>query len=227
MPLTTSPKFFLSEGREFPEGTILKIWHTTESEETLSALFPAAAAEASERLSAVTAPHRRLEILVAHILFRLALPDGAHLAHLPSGRPVAEGADLHVSITHSHGYIALALSPAPIGIDFETWSPRALRISDKFLTAGEKALLGKEGDAGTDAGKEAVRLWAAKEAAFKLWDAADTTVHEDILLQRTRSGALRAFHTKNPVLRADICFPESGEALSGIGAFAVARFPLS
>lgn len=184
-------------------------------------MFPDAAIEAAPRLSSVKASSRRLEILVAHILFRLALPQEAHLRHLPSGQPIAEGVDAHVSISHSHSYVALAVSDRPIGIDLEAWSPRALRIADKFLTPEEMPLLGIERE------RNAVRLWAAKEAAFKLWDESDTTVHEDIRLEQLEGGTLRAFHTKNPRLCADIFFSETESSEDESGAFALAQFPFS
>ena len=75
MPLIVDKRNFLSEY------TSLKIWHTTESEATLSAMFPMAAVDSSQRLADITSSQRRLEILVSYILFQLTFPPEAELLH--------------------------------------------------------------------------------------------------------------------------------------------------
>lgn len=205
MPLLKTPKNFHSEER------ILLLWHATETLQELMEQYPAEADEAKEKLASSASASRRLEILATHILFHKAFGTEASLEHLPSGRPIAKGSKRHMSISHSHGIVALAASQHPIGIDIEKWGPRALRIADKYLSPEEKHLLGDEPE------RAAVSLWCAKEAAFKLWDEPKTTVFEDIRLNEEEEGRIVATHLEAPHLRANIRLLELEEA-----AFAVA-----
>ncbi|MFB7267514.1 4'-phosphopantetheinyl transferase family protein [Streptomyces nojiriensis] len=70
---------------------------------------------------------------------------------------------LHVSISHTAGYVAAALAPEPVGVDLcEFASADAVRrVADHFLSPEELSLIGRERpDAMTGA-------WALKEAAVK------------------------------------------------------------
>lgn len=181
MPLIVDKRNFLSEY------TSLKIWHTTESEATLSAMFPMAAVDSSQRLADITSSQRRLEILVSHILFQLTFPPEAELLHRNSGGPLAWGTPMCMSISHTKGYVALISSPYPVGIDIEMWSPRALKIAHKFLKPQEMRLM----DTDEERERDAVRLWTAKEAVYKCWSE-NITLHEDILLAPGTKSPLEA-----------------------------------
>ncbi|MFI8391062.1 4'-phosphopantetheinyl transferase family protein [Streptomyces sp. NPDC085540] len=76
------------------------------------------------------------------------------------GSPVVT---LHVSISHTTGYVAAALAPEPVGVDLcEIASADAVRrVADHFLSPGERSLIdGERPDAAAGA-------WALKEAAVK------------------------------------------------------------
>ncbi|MFB6576013.1 4'-phosphopantetheinyl transferase family protein [Streptomyces sp. NPDC056402] len=77
-----------------------------------------------------------------------------------AGSPVVA---LHVSISHTTGYVAAALAPEPVGVDLcELASADAVRrVADHFLSPGERSLIdGERADAVAGA-------WALKEAAVK------------------------------------------------------------
>lgn len=79
---------------------------------------------------------------------------------LVGGSPVPA---LHLSISHTPGYVAAALAPQPVGVDLcEFASADAVRrVADHFLSPEELSLIGGErSDAMAGA-------WALKEAAVK------------------------------------------------------------
>ena len=192
MPLIPTSKNFPSKEQK------ILLWHATETLQELMGLYPAEADEAKDRLASSASASRRIEILVTQILFRIAFGKDAALSRLPSGRPVAIGSTMHLSISHTHGLVALAASEHPIGIDVEAWGPRAMRLARKFLSIDEMAMLNDSPES------TAVSLWSAKEAAFKLWDEPGTTLYEDIRLSNDGPTHLIATHTKAPHLKARV-----------------------
>ncbi len=90
-------------------------------------------------------------------------------AHTPSGAPYLEGEGMpQLSISHTEGYVAVALSAhQPIGIDIERLSGQVERVSSRFVSLRERALL-------PESPQEYLvalhLLWSAKEAAYKLLD---------------------------------------------------------
>lgn len=107
------------------------------------------------------APARhRQRVAVDQIVDRLAvtriLPAGSRIARSVSGRPYLSLAPhLHVSITHSGPWAALAVSGRPVGIDIETRSTVPPAVLQLFASATELGIL------------PAVRIWSIKEAALK------------------------------------------------------------
>ncbi len=80
----------------------------------------------------------------------------------PHGKPYLTGSTVHVSISHTADYIAVASHPfSPIGIDMEKPSEKLIRVTSKFLTPPEAA------HAGTVLSR-LVRYWCAKESLYKL-----------------------------------------------------------
>lgn len=74
-----------------------------------------------------------------------------------------DGAEL--SLSHSNGVLAVAVSRAPVGIDVERVSvPSAQRVAQSILNEGELAVFnGMDGDRD----EWLIRTWTAKEAIFK------------------------------------------------------------
>ncbi|MDO5394610.1 MAG: 4'-phosphopantetheinyl transferase superfamily protein [Bacteroidales bacterium] len=94
---------------------------------------------------------------VAEIIRRV-LP-GCTLRHAQSGAPQIDG--MHVSVSHSRHYAAVALSERPVGIDIEESRTAQLeRVATRFLDDEEMAV-------GALSPVELLRAWTAKEAVFK------------------------------------------------------------
>lgn len=131
------------------------------------------------RLQAITAPARRASFLAGHWQARkragqwLGLaPDRIEWAVDAQGRPrlrlAGEALPLHVSLSHSGDWLALALAEVPVGIDLEV--PRRERDWDalaRFVFAPEECR--RMQAATSDAARAGVfhQLWALKEAHAK------------------------------------------------------------
>jgi phosphopantetheinyl transferase len=76
----------------------------------------------------------------------------------------ADGVSLFCSASHSRRFAAAAAAKAPVGIDVETVTDRAVRCSSIFMSETEQRLLHR-----TTLGRPqtAVRIWSAKEAVAK------------------------------------------------------------
>ncbi|MFN4121713.1 MAG: 4'-phosphopantetheinyl transferase superfamily protein [Flavobacteriales bacterium] len=95
---------------------------------------------------------------------------GSHvrIRKLPSGRPVLDGSDKHISISHSSDRFVVQLSScANPGIDTEHFRPQLVRVAPKFLSERERIVCEQN---------DKLRLlclhWSAKEAIYKSADIA-------------------------------------------------------
>lgn len=86
----------------------------------------------------------------------------------PGGKPFfADVPDLHFSLSHTEGEVALAFSRSPVGFDMEKSGRRAnfLAVAKRFFTSDE--VLSIEA-VGASAGARFLDFWTAKEAVLKL-----------------------------------------------------------
>ena len=83
------------------------------------------------------------------------------LAHRANGAPYFENNPyLHLSISHSNGWVALIVDEKPVGIDIQTFSKNIKAGQDYFRNAREAAFAEDE---------TALHLiWGAKEAFYKM-----------------------------------------------------------
>lgn len=141
-----------------------------EGERLVSLLSP----EEKDRYQKIGHEPRRSEYLLGHALLRLQVSQALGLdpKQLPlrweeGRRPVLEGLDHCVSLTHKNGCVAVALAPAPIGIDLEVVeeSRFAAEIVRRFFSEREQeAVLNLEG---AERALRFTQLWSLKEALFK------------------------------------------------------------
>lgn len=163
----------------------LSFWHITETEEALADCLPSGRDLLREAHKISTNANRRKEWLAVRALLFHALGSGVRIAYEPSGRPFLEGSALHVSISHSHDFAAVALSPRPIGLDIEVWGPRALRLFPRFLSKEEELLLSVAPE------RMAVMLWSAKESVYKRFSEPGLSLYDDICLTNLEDGILQ------------------------------------
>ena len=89
------------------------------------------------------------ERLAAQLVIRQILDKGVIIGHNADGSPLIEQSanfvaetdsralGLRLSVSHTAGVIALALSPRPVGIDVERWDGRALRLASRSVRLGD------------------------------------------------------------------------------------------
>lgn len=149
-----------------PPACTLAIWQITESEEELTAPLPHGEELLAEARRRFKAAGRRLEWLaVRRLMHQLGI--ASPIAYLPSGKPYLKEDERHITISHTRGYAAVAISGTnPIGLDIEQRTDKVCRVQHKFLSPEEKSLLPSE-----KKNVEALLIiWTAKEAMFKLVD---------------------------------------------------------
>ena len=162
------------------------IWKMEEDEAQLLSRLPAAVSRGVERF---TAPHRRQEWLSVRLLLLTLLdhheghsdsqahgasdtsdaPDAsdtsaALIGYTAAGAPYLLDRSRALSISHTKGYVAVALAPwgSRPGLDIEQWGERVLKVASRFLREDEEAPL-------YEGSRVAALLlhWSAKEALFK------------------------------------------------------------
>ena len=149
------------------EGGGIAIWHITETSEELYALLATHRYDA--QLADKTHVARRAEWLAVRLLVKELFGPECEVAYHPTGRPYLKGSNIHISISHTKGFAAVAYHhDAPIGMDIEYISSRVERISSRFTTEGEAAYI----DVHDEHARQMYHLinWSAKEALYKLFD---------------------------------------------------------
>lgn len=149
--------------KEWKEG-ILGIWRMDESwNELCHAIHnQALCQEAKIRFKSL---HRRIEWLSVRLLLQELLPYPTSIAYKPSGRPYLVNTPLHISISHTLGYVAVLLHQQPVGLDIEQYGQRVHRITSRFIRNDEviNPYLGEDT-------WSLLLHWSAKEALFKYLD---------------------------------------------------------
>lgn len=156
---------------------IIAVWKITESIEELCQLLPNGKNYLDTVQQKFKSEVRQKEWLAVRILCHSLLSEPFEIQYQESGKPYLKGTNLHISISHTKGYAALALNKNPIGIDIETRASKAMRVKDKFLQAQEIQL------SITDTQEDdAVALWSAKESVYKLLQHPSPNLKDDILI---------------------------------------------
>jgi phosphopantetheinyl transferase (holo-ACP synthase) len=133
------------------------IWKMEETEEQLLALFddPTLFRQGAAKYGN---PSRRVEWLAVRALLRKMLGVDPQIDYLPIGQPVWVDGSRKVSISHTRGYVAAAVSRQDIGIDIEYVSDRIRRVTSRYLRPDEPfARL-----------STLLVAWTAKEALYKV-----------------------------------------------------------
>ena len=172
----------LWEERKLPDGSELGIWKIEEPEEFFLDRLTLAKVE-EEELGRLRGQGRRLEWLASRYLVHDLLSDEPEWDRIPlvkdeHGKPHLHGSPKHLSFSHSHQWVAVLLSEAPVGIDIQVFVAKIDRLSGKFLRPEELASL-----------RPASRLehlhfyWGAKEALYKSYGRRELDWREHLIVQ--------------------------------------------
>lgn len=139
------------------------VWHVTEEYEDLLSMLPDAESVQTEAEEQFRSEGRILEWTAVRVLLCTMLGRQVHIEYDEKGAPhLADYEGLHISISHTKGYVAIALSEAHcVGIDVEQIernpTPRIERVRSLFMRNDEMA----ETIVGL------ILHWSAKETAYK------------------------------------------------------------
>lgn len=128
----------------------------------------------------------RERMAVREILDRLLGRD-AVLGHRDDGSPYIAGRpEVHISVSHSIHWAAVAVGPVPVGVDIEEPREQLRKVAPRVLDAGELAVCGGSLDG-------MLRAWVLKEALYKLNPCPETCdFRKNISLDPLRSGSVAA-----------------------------------
>ncbi len=147
------------------DNTQVGIWQINESEADLRAMLSPDAL-ADQRLQNMKSTSRRLEYLAVRCLLKEMTGAEQHILY-NDRRPYLTN-NTSLSIAHTQGWAAVALSATPIGIDIEHCSDRALHLAERFMTPSELADNLQLTDDPLLQRNHATLIWSAKEAIFKV-----------------------------------------------------------
>lgn len=119
---------------------------------------------------------RRLEWLLTRFLIKKICGDNTLINYHETGRPYLSGNhhNVCISISHTSGYLAIALHSVPIGIDIQQHQEKLINLYPRFMNNQEI------GNAATYFSENEYPLmwWCAKEAVYKLVDQPGTPLKE-------------------------------------------------
>lgn len=133
-------------------------------------------ASENDRLAQMQAPARREEFIACRYALRLLLAGNQEQItqwplEAPAGQaPQSARSDLHLSLSHSHGYIACAVASQSVGVDIEvlTRKPRSAlhELAELACTPQEREQLNAIADE-QQRHLQFMQWWSLKEAWFK------------------------------------------------------------
>lgn len=140
------------------------VWKRSESLETLLTLLPDARRDSCEQeLRRFTSDHRKMEWLAVRVLLFTVFGEDKQIGYSSEGKPFLTDHSGFISISHTKGYVAVALSSvAAVGIDIEQYGQRVHRVYDRFIRSDER-IEPYQGDATWSM----LLHWSAKEAIYK------------------------------------------------------------
>jgi 4'-phosphopantetheinyl transferase len=216
-----------------PGGSLLGLWHLTETSPGLWRLLADAPAYAPLLPARADGPRQAQwlagRVLVQHLLAATRQPL-ATLLNEDTGRPYLRGPgpQAAVSLSHSGEWVAALLAPAgtAVGIDIEQVRDKAMRIARKFLNeqeaTGIQTITLADSPAATAPLELYSLLWSAKETLYKLAGQRGLIFRENLLLDLPAGawpvpGILPARLQLNGIIsRHQICYlrPAAGYVLT-------------
>lgn len=144
----------------------LCVWKMDESPEELAALLDDASLYEGE-LQGFRSEARRKEKLTTYVLLNKMLGHDAILLHKESSAPYLPNESHEISISHTKGFAAVALSSGKgrVAVDIEYRSDRVYGIRHRFLSSEEVAFIDPMNEV-----SHLLICWCAKETLYKVID---------------------------------------------------------
>ncbi len=166
------------------------IWCHTFRREELEAL--ATAMHWGDLVEAFAETHdkRFAEKVSVRLMLHRLLGGEAEIVYRDNGAPCLADGRAEISVSHTAGTYALSLSRRKHGTDIEAWGAKALKVCRMYLNEEERRWV--DALPQNEAEREAVVLWSAKEAVYKLAGIEGLSFKEQIALTPRGDNALEA-----------------------------------
>jgi phosphopantetheinyl transferase len=175
---------------------LLGVWKIDESAGELLSLLSRRDAYLPS-LACMRTERRKQEWLAARVLLKELLGEELLIAYRTDGAPYLAESKLHISISHTKSYAAVAVNEsAPTGIDIEYPGKRILKVRSRFMNPEEEAMLDPSRGA-----EHLLICWCAKETLFKLIGRPDVDFRRHLHLSPFpcgESGSLTATESRTP-----------------------------
>lgn len=115
-------------------------------------------------LETIKSERRKQEWLAVRVLLKHLLGEERPIAYRPDGAPYLPDSPLHISISHTDGYVSVLLQQGPsAGVDIESRSDRVKKVRSRFISKNEEITIDSKHEI------ECLLIcWCAKEALFKM-----------------------------------------------------------
>lgn len=134
-----------------------------------------------QALEKIKSDKRKTEFLATRIALKELFSNTLELKHHDSGRPYIKEAK-HISISHSHQYIAIAFGDENIGIDIEKPQEKMLKLIPRILSEKEYEEFQKNPST-----ELACKLWGTKESILKYIGDKNLNYRDDIKIETNES----------------------------------------
>ena len=115
-----------------------------------------------QRLDRLRSDEMKKQFLAVRKLIQLNGISLDSLRYSSEGIPFLNN-EKNISISHTKGFSAIAISPKPVGIDIQDFRDKILSISKKFINSNERDLIDPSSI------KELTLVWCIKEATYKVF----------------------------------------------------------
>jgi phosphopantetheinyl transferase len=182
-----------------PNQTRIGVWSIIEPLSWFEERLVLSESEQSE--VAILAERKRLEWFAGRWLLHVLLQQEDRAISLKDefGKPYLLNSTLHISLSHSGNKAAVIISPKPVGIDIQYFTPKIERIERKFMRIEESNCLSAK-----------YRLehlhvfWGAKESLYKAYGKRELEFREHIIVAPFDYDLSKGI-TKGQVQKADFC----------------------
>jgi phosphopantetheinyl transferase len=158
------------------ESTLLGVWKIEETREELLSMLQHHGWV--RNINSVKAESRVLEILAARVLFKELSGEEKEVFYNSSGKPFLTDGSFHISISHTRGYVGVALNKEKsVGLDLEQISEKIYKVRSRLISPCEYI----------DKDNELIHLllhWSAKEAMIKFLDIDGIDICKHLLIDR-------------------------------------------
>ncbi len=145
-------------------GDRVAIWHLTENLDELLDLIELSS-EDKQTISQFKLDKRKQEWICSRLLLKQLLNEYPQIGYSTNGKPYLKNSDLHISISHTNGYVAVCAAHSPTALDIEIGSPRVEKAASRFVHDDEWKFIQDD-----EKISFLTLIWSAKETLYKYFD---------------------------------------------------------